>query len=97
MEKSAVSTNGQTITQSASSAVSSPQVVTAQVQEYLMRSGLYPGPADGISGPLTQDAIRSYQRMHNLNSDGAASENLLSHMLANAIGESAIEQGSRAQ
>lgn len=59
------------------------QAITAQVQEYLMNAGLYPGPADGISGPLTRDAIRSYQRKHGLDADGAASKNLLSHMLAN--------------
>ena len=71
-------------TTSVSTASQSQQIVTAQVQEYLMRIGLYPGPADGVTGPLTQDAIRSYQRVNNLNADGLASENLLSHMLANA-------------
>ncbi|MCB9982580.1 MAG: SEL1-like repeat protein [Rhodospirillales bacterium] len=75
------------------SAGDNAQAVTAQVQEYLMRSGLYPGPADGISGPLTEDAIRSYQRTHNLQADGKATQNLLSHMLANT----AVEQGSGAQ
>ena len=70
---------------SASVAPPQPQkIVTAQVQEYLMRMGLYPGPADGVTGPLTQDAIRSYQSLHNLSADGLASQNLLSHMLANA-------------
>lgn len=59
------------------------QATTAQVQEYLMKVGLYPGPADGVSGPLTRDAIRSYQRKHGLEADGAASNALLSHMLAN--------------
>ena len=97
IEKSSISTDEQAAPQNTSADVSNAQVITAQVQEYLMRAGLYPGPADGISGPLTQDAIRSYQRMHNLNPDGAASENLLSHMLANAIGANEIEQGSRAQ
>ena len=80
----------------AGSVVSNQQVVTAQVQEYLMRMGLYPGPADGITGPLTQDAIRSYQRLHNINPDGQANQALLTHMLSNAIGESTVEQGSRA-
>ncbi len=80
------------------SAVSNNQVITAQVQEYLMRMGLYPGPADGITGPLTQDAVRSYQRLYSLNADGRANEALLSHMLANAIAtEEALGQGSRAQ
>lgn len=74
----------------------SQQALTAQVQDYLMRLGLYPGPADGITGPLTKDAIRSYQRQHNLNPDGQANEALLSHMLANGISENILEQGSRA-
>ncbi len=63
--------------------IGNTQAVTAQIQEYLMKSGLYPGPADGVSGPLTRDAIRSYQRKHGLDADGAASQALLSHMLAN--------------
>lgn len=67
----------------APAAVGVTQATTAQVQEYLMKVGLYPGPADGVSGPLTRDAIRSYQRKHNLEADGAASKALLSHMLAN--------------
>ncbi|MEZ5814841.1 MAG: peptidoglycan-binding protein [Alphaproteobacteria bacterium] len=82
------------------SAAPAQQVITAQVQEYLMRVGLYPGPADGITGPLTQDAVRSYQRLHNLKADGNTSQDLLSHMLANAIDSEnrmALDQGSRAQ
>lgn len=67
----------------ASSAIGSAQAVTAQIQEYLMKSGLYPGPADGVTGPLTRDAIRSYQRKHGLDADGAATSELLSHMLSN--------------
>lgn len=58
--------------------------VIAQIQEYLMRSGLYPGPADGMSGALTEDAIRSYQSLNDLNATGNPTQNLLSHMLANS-------------
>ena len=95
LEKSGAVTAPASVMQSS---VSSNQIVTAQVQEYLMRMGLYPGPADGITGPLTQDAVRSYQRLHSLNADGRASEGLLSHMLANALsGENELDQGSRAQ
>lgn len=61
----------------------SQQIIVAQVQEYLMRAGLYPGPADGVSGPLTSDAIRSYQTVNNLPADGYASPELLQYMLAN--------------
>ena len=62
------------------------QMVIAQVQEYLMRIGLYPGPADGMKGPLTEDAIRSYQALNNMDADGIATQDLLTHMLANNAG-----------
>ncbi len=72
-----------------------------QIQEYLMRLGLFPGPADGLSGPLSSDAIRSYQSLNNLRVDGRASRDVLSHMLANASGvdysaEGPNDLGSRA-
>lgn len=100
---SAASNGGSTTSDSEPASASSintnaaENIILAQIQEYLLRMGLYPGPADGINGPLTQDAIRSYQRQHNLSPNGAASESLLSHMLANAIGENVLEQGSSAE
>jgi len=60
------------------------QALVAQIQEYLVRLGLYPGPSDGVMGPLTGDSIRSYQKQNGLNPDGLATEGLLSHMLAHA-------------
>ena len=72
------------------------QVIIAQVQEYLMRVGLYPGPADGARGPLTEDAIRSYQSVNNLHVDGRATEDLLTHMLANASGNKTAADTSEA-
>ncbi len=60
----------------------SQAVVIAQIQEQLMRMGMYPGPADGIPGPLTGDAVTAYQKKHNLDPTGRASEDLLVHMLA---------------
>lgn len=69
----------------------SNQTLVAQIQDYLMKSGLYPGPADGVNGPLTEDAIRSYQSFNGLTANGKISQNLLSHMLANDT-----ELGSRA-
>lgn len=65
-----------------SSATQSRQAVTAQIQEHLMTMGLYPGPADGISGPQTEDAIRAYQSANNLPEDGQADEALLTYMLS---------------
>ena len=61
----------------------SEQALIAQIQEFLMREGLYPGPADGISGALTQDAIRSYQSQNGLSANGEPTQALLGHMLSN--------------
>ena len=71
------------------------QAIVAQVQEQLMRVGLYPGPADGVSGPMTDDAIKSYQAMYDLPQNGKASEALLVHMLAGELGSSLPQYGSR--
>lgn len=57
------------------------QAVIAQIQDQLMKMGLYPGPADGVDGPVTEDAIRAYQAMNDLQADGKASEALLVHMM----------------
>lgn len=59
-------------------------VLIAQIQEYLHRAGLFPGPADGAGGPLTEDAIRSYQKQNGLQPDGRATGDLLTHMLSSA-------------
>jgi hypothetical protein len=58
------------------------RVLTAQIQEHLMRAGLYPGPADGLNNPQMEDAIRSYQDSNNLSVDGAITNELLAHMLS---------------
>lgn len=60
----------------------SDTVIVAQIQEQLIDLGLYPGPADGIVGPVTTDAVISYQKKNGLQTDGGASEDLLVHMLA---------------
>lgn len=70
----------------------SDSAIIAQIQEQLIRLGLYPGPADGISGPQTEDAIRSYQSSHGLDRTGRANEALLVHMLTNEL-ESTITPG----
>ena len=69
------------------------RAMTAQAQQYLMDAGLYPGPADGMNGPLTQDAVRAYQIENDLGASGDVSEELLTHMRS----RNAAEQGSRAQ
>jgi peptidoglycan hydrolase-like protein with peptidoglycan-binding domain len=39
-------------------------------QEALKAKGLDPGPADGVYGPKTREAVKAYQKQQNLNVDG---------------------------
>ena len=59
-------------------------LMIAQVQEQLMQRGLYPGPADGINGMLTRDAIRTYQTQNGLDRTGEITADLLDHMRSKA-------------
>ena len=69
--------------------------VLAQIQSQLISLGLFPGPADGLEGPLTDDAIRLYQARNDIPVTGEASEELLVHMLTkNLRNTSYIELGS---
>lgn len=43
-----------------------------QLQEHLIRTGHYPERADGISGPMTIQAIRDFQRAAGINVSGRA-------------------------
>jgi peptidoglycan hydrolase-like protein with peptidoglycan-binding domain len=43
---------------------------TKEVQGTLQQQGLYHGKLDGIPGPLTMDAVRSYQKAHQLPATG---------------------------
>ncbi len=54
--------------------------MVVQVQQFLMGAGLFPGPADGVNGPLTQDAVRAYQLENDLNVTGEVNQDLLVHM-----------------
>jgi peptidoglycan hydrolase-like protein with peptidoglycan-binding domain len=51
-------------------AVAIGKVQVPGVQVALYRHGYYKGPIDGISGPLTKDAIRRFQRAKGLQPDG---------------------------
>lgn len=82
-------------TKAASSSASSSHVTVAQIQEQLMRLGLYPGPADGISGPVTEDAIRAYQVRNGLEATGKPGDALLVHLLASELDVSSTDMGSR--
>lgn len=61
------------------------RAMIAQVQEYLILSELYDGPADGIIGPQTEQAIREYQNANGLEATGKVSESLLGHMVNSAV------------
>ena len=54
---------------------SSKGKITALVQEYLQALGYYRGKVDGINGKLTQEAIKGFQRDHNLLVDGIVGQN----------------------
>ena len=41
-----------------------------QVQQTLQQHGMYRGRVDGVWGPATQAALRSYQQQNNLNASG---------------------------
>lgn len=56
-----------------------------QVQSHLLESGFYKGNADGITGPMTEAAIESYQAQRGLEIDGKPTEELLVYMLAESL------------
>lgn len=63
--------------------------IIAQIQEQLVFYGLYPGPVDGTYNDVMADAIKSYQKTHQLSADGRANQALLVHMLAQEVGSRA--------
>jgi peptidoglycan hydrolase-like protein with peptidoglycan-binding domain len=56
------------------------------IQSGLARLGYDPGPADGVAGPRTRDAVRRYQQDRKLVVDGALSPALARHIDAEANG-----------
>ena len=54
--------------------------VVAEIQNDLNRLGYSAGTPDGLIGPRTTDAIRRYQRDHNLLVDGRATPELADHL-----------------
>jgi len=69
-------------TQSLSSSTSSPRVAAsdprvAQAQGLLRELGYQPGPADGLMGPRTRDAIRDFQSKAGLQVSGLVDRKLL--------------------
>ncbi len=58
------------------------QTLISNTQSELMRRGLYPGPVDGMLGPMTRTAIENFQRSANLSADGEPSIELLQYLKA---------------
>ncbi|MDH5721805.1 MAG: peptidoglycan-binding protein [Alphaproteobacteria bacterium] len=56
------------------------QGLVSNIQKELMNRGLYPGPVDGVNGPMTENAIRSFQTAANLDVNGVPTQELLSYM-----------------
>ncbi len=54
--------------------------VVATIQQDLNRLGYGAGTPDGVVGPRTSEAIRRYQRDHNLLVDGRATPELANHL-----------------
>jgi hypothetical protein len=54
--------------------------MTQQVQERLQQQGLYRGHIDGVWGPATEAAVRTYQQQHNLNATGKLDANTLASL-----------------
>lgn len=64
---------------------SNQQAIIAQIQERLTMLDLYPGPADGIMGPKTADAIRTYQSENGMAVTGQADKDLLLHLMSRGL------------
>ena len=66
--------------QSDNSSTGGQSGVVTRVQSGLARLGYNPGPADGVMGPQTSEAIREYQNDHGLLTDGRATVQLAEHI-----------------
>ncbi|MEQ1888163.1 MAG: peptidoglycan-binding domain-containing protein [Alphaproteobacteria bacterium] len=54
--------------------------IVENVQVALGQAGYNPGPADGVIGPRTRNAISAYQRDNAMTADGRPSSSLLEHL-----------------
>ena len=48
-----------------------------RIQAFLTEQGYDPGPADGVEGPKTRDAVRAFQRMAGLDETGAITRDVI--------------------
>lgn len=70
--------------------------LTRQVQERLQQDGLYRGGVDGVWGPGTEAAMRSYQQQHNLSPTGKIDADTLASLnLGTSQKYGSAQQGQR--
>ncbi|MEX2323248.1 MAG: peptidoglycan-binding domain-containing protein [Acidimicrobiia bacterium] len=75
---------------------SGPEV--EDLQRKLLANKINPGPVDGLFGPKTDDAVRRFQEMHDLQVDGIVGPNTLSAFEAAAANTAAsLAQAKDAQ
>ncbi|MBT4464679.1 MAG: peptidoglycan-binding protein [Rhodospirillaceae bacterium] len=70
--------------------LSNPLVV--RVQKALAKAGYYKGSIDGIAGPITIDAIETYQKRENQSVDGIVSAELAIHIETSVKVRSLLDQ-----
>lgn len=66
-------------------AAAAPKWSTDQIkeaQEGLRRAKVYSGPVNGVLGPSTRRAIRSFQKAHQMKETGALSDSLITALKA---------------
>ena len=64
---------------------------TREIQQALQNAGFYQGKADGKRGPLTREAIREFQRMHELKVDGVVGKRTWAQL--SIYGDSSLASG----
>jgi peptidoglycan hydrolase-like protein with peptidoglycan-binding domain len=59
-------------------------MILAEIQGQLTNKALYSGAQDGLMGPSTAEAIKTYQTIEKLEINGRPSQELLMQMISNA-------------
>lgn len=65
------------------------------VQQALQQDGTYRGRVDGVWGPGTQTAVRTYQQQHNMNATGQLDQDTLAAMNLGAAPNNAQQPSSQ--
>lgn len=67
-------------------------VIISQIQEQLIRLGLYKGTPNGLMSPHLVESIKTYQSRSGLKIDGNATDDLLVQMLASGVDQVSEEK-----